>query len=303
MSLSFHIDILVKVLSVPRKNRSKRAPLREDSSNFQRSGTRKTVASLRNSTSQEANMQCATREAKTYNSLLPIRDAVAYLAEAGGDAVVVRALEAIVELGLGDEIGLRLLHKHNDLEDGEAMVECGITDAEGYALITTAVSSGLTTSTPNSWRLTREDSIAIEHSDPNLLCVQKFDVEENWKKFQVLYDVLAGLNVQHVLGPCINYNPKVYGDRTVEDVALLEKTDFENRANVVRPVDREDRSFTNSARTKWYAKREVGSDGRVRWLTACNCFCSVFPNGSGHEGTKTHQYNGAGKSKQKVLTT
>jgi hypothetical protein len=240
---------------------------------------------------------------KTYNDLLPIKEATTYLAQNGGDATVSVVLEKIVELGLGDDIGLRLLHKHNDLAIEELMIEREIFDLEGYALITAAVYKAEEPIAPNSWRLMADSTvIPIEFSAVDILCSPNFDLLANKVKLEELRQVLVSLQVEHVLGPCINYDQRVYGGRNVEDVAFLEKTDTENRINVVRPVDRVDPSFTNSAKTKWYAKKIVGLNGNATWITACNCFCSVFPNG-GHIGTKTHTYTAPNETDRKSADT
>jgi hypothetical protein len=248
--------------------------------------------------SQENVMSNAPNEVENYNRLMQVTHATKYLAEAGGDAVVGPVLEKIAELGLGNEIGLRLLHKHNDLETGEAMVERDFADDEGYALVTSVTSGGLRDYVPNSWQLTENGFIAIEYSHPDLLCSPHFDITANAEKFSKLYELLSELKLDRVLGPSINYNRNVYQDEDPTNTAFLEKTDVENRANVVRRVNRHDPSFTNSAKTKWYARRMMDSDGKVRWLTACNCFCSVFPEG-GHQGTTTHQYSGDEDKKEK----
>lgn len=233
-------------------------------------------------------MQCTSREATLYNSLHSVTDAVALLAKAGGDAIVSRALEEIVRLDLCDEIGLRLLHKHNDVGDGEAMIEKEKLDDEGYALVTEATTLSTDEWAPNSWILTREGALPLEYSDPTLLCNSKLIPLGGTALFSGLHRVLSNLNVEHLLGPFVIYSAKVYQEKPAYEVAFLEKTDFEHRANVVRMVDRNDPLIANSAKTKWYAKRVVDLDGHRRWITACNCFCSVFPQG-GHIGTTTHR--------------
>jgi hypothetical protein len=239
------------------------------------------------------------REVTNYNALLPVADAASHLAKAGGDAAVIPVLEKIVSLGLGDNIGLRLLHKHNDLRHTEHMFEREFSDEEGHALVTAATGQQSQKRVPNSWQLTADGCIAIEYSDPALLCAPDFDVEANAGKLAELYAVLADMKLDHLLGPSVNYDKHVYRGKDISAVAFLEKTDVEHRANVVRMLDHTDPSIANSTKTKWYAQPTVDSNGKTKWLTACNCFCSVSPNGDGHQGTTTHIYSGDGEEAEK----
>jgi hypothetical protein len=231
----------------------------------------------------------------SYNSLLPICDATGSLRDRGGECRLDRILSVICDAGLERDLGIRLLHKHHDITCEEIMFETGTVDAEGFALVTTALpEESAADAVPNSWRLAGNRFEPVEFSDPAL--VRKSPVELTHPVFFRLAEVLEEEELADIIGPCLLYSDQVAAEAPAPDAAFLEKTDFDNRANVVRYVLRDDLSFANSAKTKWYAKRVVGPDGKNTWLTACNCFCSVFPEG-GHQGTQTHIVNDKEKAK------
>lgn len=236
-------------------------------------------------------MQTQDSHSHLYNSLYPVADANRRLEELGGEDVVGELLAVIRGAGLQDVLGIRLLHKHNDIDAAEWMVERAVVDAEGYALITAVEGrqSGNALAR-NSWRYIDGAFVPVEFSDPALVTAPDFDLDEHAAVFDRIADVLKANAAELVLGPCLNYSKSVASNSPAPDAAFLEKTDFENRANVVRYVSRDEVAFAASAKTKWYAQQMIGPDGKPMWITACNCFCSVFPEG-GHQGTKTHRYN------------
>ncbi|TLX16247.1 hypothetical protein [Rhizobium sp. MHM7A] len=227
----------------------------------------------------------STAHAERYNSLLDIKDASLELRRCGGEAVVSKLLEVIYDAGLADEIGIRLLHKHNEIDAIEIMYETAVEDEEGFALVTSATRTSGTDFECNSWQLNKGKFVPVEFSDRQL--VRELDVTKAGPVFARLADVIKAQNVEHLLGPSLNYSEAVWGKSPTSDPALLEKTDFDERANVVRFVGRDEAIFIQSTKTKWYAKKVIDEDGNPSWLTACNCFCSVAPEG-GHLGTQTH---------------
>lgn len=244
---------------------------------------------------QNFNLEHATG----YNALLGIAEAHRTLEEIGGDEVVGELLSVIYEAGLGDEVGIRLLHKHNDITSSEIMFEVGGVDEEGFALITSASPVHEASEyVCNSWRLENDRFVAVEFSTKALL--KKVDASRLKLLFETLSRVILEKKVENLLGPSINYSEDVLSHAPTENYAFLEKTDFEDRANVVRFVDRNDEAFENSAKTKWYARKTIDAAGRPTWTTACNCFCSVFPSG-GHQGTTTHRYTPSEESPTEVL--
>jgi hypothetical protein len=234
--------------------------------------------------------QLSADHSGSYNGLRPISEASRVLNETGGDEVVSRLLGIIAEEGFGDELGIRLLHKHNDIAADEMMVERGIVDEEGFALVTGAtVAGGESRAVCNSWQLIGGEFVPVEFSH-NELIVSGVSPRTMGAVFSRLADEITSLGVEDLLGPSVNYSDSVNRRAPCENAAFLEKTDEEDRQNVVRYVSRDDVAFQGSAKTKWHAKQILDESGKLIWMTACNCFCSVFPEG-GHQGTKTHRYS------------
>lgn len=235
---------------------------------------------------------------ESYNSLFPVADANFALAQLGGDAAVSKALSAIVDVGLEDVLGLRLLHKHNDISFGEIMVETAAYDDEGFSLVTSPSGENLKSASPNSWMLMAGRFVPVEFSEHKLLQDPNFRIEEYEEELSNLANILISENLSKVLGPCLNYSDWVKKQKPEGIIGdkFLEKTDEDCRANVLRYVSLDDPDFINSSKTKWSVNKtqsegEEKNEGEEKtWTASCSCFCSVFPQG-GHQGTKTHRYN------------
>ncbi|WP_158915563.1 hypothetical protein [Caulobacter sp. S45] len=228
--------------------------------------------------------------AESYNELLPIAAASREYKRIQGDRVVDRLLSIIAAMGLEEQLGIRLLHKHNDTDCDELMVETAEIDDEGFCLSTRRLKCGeVADAVPNSWREVAGRFVPVEYSQRSLVN-EDIPPDALQAALARIGAALRSTGTSNLLGPCLNYSASVSACAPTSSAALLEKTDFENVANVVRFVDRNSAEFTNSAKTKWHASYMIDGDGKKHWLTACNCFCSVFPSG-GHEGTKTHRYN------------
>lgn len=226
----------------------------------------------------------------SYNTLLPIAAANRALAELGEEKIVGNLLSVIQRFGMEEKLGIRLLHKHNDISADEIMHESAYVDVEGFALTTKAVSRRHAVEVAaNSWQLVGTEYLPVEFSDPPLVNSSNFNLAEHAEVLRELAAVLREAGAENLLGPCLHYGAYVDSQAPYLKSAFLEKTDFEDRANIVRFVELGDPAFTNSAKTKWRAVQVTDEAGNQVWTTACNCFCSVFPQG-GHQGTKTHRY-------------
>lgn len=227
--------------------------------------------------------------ASVYNALYEVAEANKVLRSRGGEDTVGRYLSIVARANLQEHVGMRLLHKHNDISTDEIMLETAEFDQEGFALVTAATRmDGTKNIVCNSWQATRDGYVPVEYS-ASVVMAPAFDASEHADTFEELASALMKDGMSDLLGPCLNYSSYVSAFAPSIDAAFLEKTDFANRANVVRYVKRDDVAFQNSAKTKWYAKMTIDASGKVSWTTACNCFCSVFPEG-GHQGTTTHQF-------------
>jgi hypothetical protein len=234
--------------------------------------------------------QSSTENPISYNGLRSIAEASRVLNERGGDEVVSKLLSIIVESGFGDKLGIRLLHKHADIGAKEMMLERGVVDDDGFALITGPVASGgHSRAVCNSWRLLAGEFVPLEFSQAELI-FDRISPQTSGAVFSQLADEIAALGVEDLLGPSVNYSDSVDRRAPSENVAFLEKTDGEDRQNVFRYVSRDDIAFQGSAKTKWHAKQTLDESGKLIWVTACNCFCSAFPEGE-HQGIKTRRFS------------
>ncbi len=228
---------------------------------------------------------------RSYNDLLGVADASHALDDLGGEETVGKILSIIKDAGLSSCIGIRLLHKHNDISEAEVMLEAAVTDDEGFALMTSAVPAGNAAgAVSNSWRFTDEGYVPCEFSNSELLVEPKFSIDEHRTTFNHVAEALRDYRAERILGPSINYSEYVKAARPHDNAKFLEKTDVENRANVLRYISLEDPVFRGSVKTKWCIDQTPGVGGEFIWMASCSCFCSVFPQG-GHQGTKTHRYN------------
>ena len=224
----------------------------------------------------------------TYNALLDVSDASHALDERGGDATVRQVLGIIMEAGLEKYLGVRLLHKHNDIRSGEMMLETSIDDNHGFALVTAPRDlSAVCASTCNSWQLTSDGFVPSEFSSPHLINSDGFDAHDNARVFCRLETAIKDLRVESVLGPCLTYSEYVKSHRPQADAKLLETTGPDDRSNIVRYAMSDDPAFLNSIKTKWVLEQILDGDGKMIWATGCVQTCYVFPEG-GHSGTQTH---------------
>ena len=81
-----------------------------------------------------------------------------------------RLLSVISVHGLSDKVGIRLLHKHNEIYPDEIMAEDYVIDSNGLGLITkaTKISHLSERYVPNSWMLRGNSYIPVEFSEKSL---------------------------------------------------------------------------------------------------------------------------------------
>ena len=105
---------------------------------------------------------------KSYNNLPTVFEANEYLNKHNTKQIFYELFEIIKKYNLENTVGVRLLHKHNDISSNEIMLEKSNFDEDGFALITqaTTISEELTDESyvPNSW-----DSLALPPSNGNFV--------------------------------------------------------------------------------------------------------------------------------------
>ncbi len=230
-----------------------------------------------------------SRKVGHYNSLLCVAEADRALNALGGENIVSQILSVFVSAGLEREFGIRLLHKHNDIVSGEVMLERSVVDDAGFALVTRpALSTETGQMLCNSWQLTETGFTPCEYSSTDIVFNPKLDLAETAPVFSLLATALRDFGVESILGPCRNYSECVDAHRPSVESKLLETTDEENRANVVRFVTPDDVGLVQSVKTKWHAEQVEGEVGKLMWAAGCKLVCSIIPETGKHQGTKTH---------------
>lgn len=114
-----------------------------------------------------------------YNALVPITEAKRSFYERVGDAAVNTLLSIITDANAEAVVGIRLLHKHNDISPSEIMLEVARSDETGFALITAPESRDCAGRImPNSWQLTNQGFVPVEFSQSGILS-SGFHINEN----------------------------------------------------------------------------------------------------------------------------
>lgn len=230
-------------------------------------------------------------ECRSYNSLSDVADADETIKSRGREQIIHKLLSVILKHGLEEALGIRLLHKHNTIEPHEMMVANSLSDAKGFALVTqaTRADSIARKIVPNSWQLVEQGYVASEFSHVHLVETPDVGPATFPAVFVELAEMIKEFDLRNLLGPCLNYSSFVKSHSLGEGSIFLEETDYRERANIVRYVNREDAMTLTTRQTVWVAKREIMAGAKSpRFTTVCECQCSVLPDSGDHQGTHFH---------------
>jgi hypothetical protein len=227
-----------------------------------------------------------------YNLLPTVIDADQKLKSNDRDVALRTLSSVIVRHGLGRSLGIRLLHKHNDIADGEIMGEdIEIDNAGAFTLVTEPKNFALRCDEEwraNSWKLVKGSYVPLEFSRKDLLADTEISPSAQSQCFSELATVLRVLRLEHLLGPSVNVGPVVEAHRPSGDTILSEITDEEYRRNIVKFVDLSEVDQSKVIETAWYA--DTHADGPTlaqNCRTVCKRICPSVPGG-GHKGTFQH---------------
>ncbi|MDO6405345.1 hypothetical protein [Pantoea phytobeneficialis] len=202
----------------------------------------------------------------SYNSLLTLDGAREEFKQKNGDAAVKRMLEEIKTFEASDFFGVRLLHKHNDINNNEIMFEYSHIDGDEIFLVTEATTNNNTKSTINSWLFEKGKAIPLEYSD-TLIIEDANNFKESNQLLSSLARIANEMNVSHILGPCMNYSRYIYDRIPESDSVFWEKTALNKKANVIQCVSRENIDRNNSTETKWALRKSSENDNElVVWI-------------------------------------
>jgi hypothetical protein len=233
----------------------------------------------------------ATLIATHYNFLPTVLDADQELNSNDRDRALRTLSSVIARHGLERYLGIRLLHKHNDIADGEIMVEDIEIDSAGEFTLVTEPKDYAGRGDkwqPNSWKLVGDDFIPIEFSCKDLLADTETSSPAQSQCFSELATSLRALQLEHLLGPTVNVGSAVEIHRPNGDAILSEVTDEEHRRNIVKFVDLNNVDQSKVIETAWFADTQTDSLKLAQSCrTVCRKICPSLPGG-GHKGTFQH---------------
>jgi hypothetical protein len=232
-----------------------------------------------------------------YNQLAEVIEADQKLSSLNKSAILDSLCDVILKHKLEDRVGIRLLHKHNVISGHEIMLEQEEHDEAGRPCLSTfAIERNACTGkyAINSWALRNDEYVPLEYSiDP--LVVEQSDLMITQKDFFIEFgQALKQMNVDDILGPCIATR-SFFAHRPDVEALLVESTDEERRANILRYDMPENYESTRLIQTVWGANAESTSCPTLPGIK-CHIKFVCAENSSGHykkvdhdtEKTETH---------------
>jgi hypothetical protein len=213
--------------------------------------------------------------------------------------LVLDELSALVlRYRLHDIIGLRLLHKHNDIYDLEVMVEREEYDPHGHpCLSTVAVAINKTAWEknfyPSIWALCPGSFLPLEFTtDASPRVISTRLTHHFLSDFAA---IVKRTGFEGFIGPCAIPRQFYTRHRTSETALLVETTDDSRRANIVRFVEPDEVSTSRLVPTTWQVQRALDPiNWSLEMAIACetqNCqpvsACVVDANNN-HTSQSTH---------------
>lgn len=191
-----------------------------------------------------------------------------------------KSAQLFAKYNLTDKLGIGLLHKHNNVEAGERMVEFEGTANNEKALITKPVESDFGgKSVPTVWTIIDGNFHPLEFTTDPLACHIFNNLEMPAGFLDEYRDQVNSSPIGKYLGLAV-VERDFYNTDSAEDFPL-EYSDAKNRANV---IFLRDRSETNKAiETAWNFRRVVdvklGCDNQSYCTTACGRGCQSVDGG------------------------
>ena len=241
-------------------------------------------------------LQYRQQDAAIYNSLLELSEADLALHRSGKDTLVDRLLAIIKKHGMREHVGVRLLHRHNDIALHEAMVEDHIVDSFGFALVTKAkaASSLISDYVPNSWILSDKYFVPIEFSHRTLISNPTINPMNNALLFGEMAGEIRSLGLSAVVGPSLLGSSFIDYHRPEGATMMIELTAQDDRANVLRFMVEnhgDTRENGRAIETHWCltVSGETNGDDKNVSTKTCTRICPYVQDPPVHQGTYIHQ--------------
>ena len=204
----------------------------------------------------------------TYNSLPSVEVASDRLLSLGKtDDFLSEVSSLIASYDSVDFLGVRLIHRHNKLADGEIMLEEFKYDEGEPAIITSNKSIDTEGSVPSSWIITPSGLRAFEYStDVSSLAGFKY-LSEHPETLKIVISTLQKYDLESYLAPSVmvldafrHFEPS---DHLVETSRTVVRESFKIHENVVKGVSSDIYSKLHVIKTGWPINHE--SNGMMCW--------------------------------------
>lgn len=234
----------------------------------------------------------------TYNDLSDVVIADQGLLAMGRKDVIDSLLAVIRSHHLEDSVGLRLLHKHNELAQFEVMLEEAQIDRDGFALVTRATTLALPTDdvAPNSWLLCDDGFVPFEFSRVSLLRDSSVAPATYPTFFSELAAKLRETGLTRLVGPALSPSELVESQRPHGADVMLELTAIDERANVLRYAKASELSIGSPIETFWAATNPEKPNSstpaepdKIKTQRVCTRICPSVQNPPVHQGTYVHR--------------
>jgi hypothetical protein len=192
-----------------------------------------------------------------YNALADVLAADQALDRLGRSSILDRLCTVILDQGLEETYGVRLLHTHHPVHAGEWMIEEEET-FDGVRALTTraaAIACCGTRAEANCWMFVEGQWMAMEYStDAGVIGTDPIEAHPTFAA--AFADVLTEAGAANVLGLCAARRRffDIHGDRARDrGFSLLETTDSARRANILRFADLATHPAEMLIQTVWLA--------------------------------------------------
>lgn len=221
-------------------------------------------------------MSATTHE--IYNALPGIERANDAIRKDGNFESLMSGLgRVILDHQLEDVVGIRLLHRHNDLRPGDLMIEDLESVDDVPALVTARYRKGEISFDylPSMWACRGDSGFQeLEYSKRDLLPIDSIFVRDHIRFFSDFAAKARELQIEDFLGVCVLDKNEFLIDKNLQ--TEVESTDVNRPANVIVVRSKDLVRTENYFETTWQVHRESNTS----CPTTCCSYCT--PRSPGH---------------------
>lgn len=234
---------------------------------------------------------------KIYNSLHQVEKANDVLMASDVNGVLQSLREVILDNKIEEYFGIRLMHRHNSIDDNELMIEFEEVDERGNNCLSTIATSESQIKLPyhaNSWVYSHGKLMPMEFSLDKSVEEANNILAGKPRFFSDFNEVTVKNGLGHVIGPCVvrrDFFQKYFNPSMI----LVETTQDERRANILRFSDRNLYPPSCLIPTSWIALRgdeyEISSSVAQTACQTQNCVthtACVRDSSGGHSEQSHH---------------